>query len=79
MNITDDRVRKYLMVWVDSEGVERGLEHFKGKKSELPKEIVIVGSGGQRACKLEQVEMVNSSPRAIYRFDGWAYRKWFSI
>ena len=78
--ITDERIRKYLMVWVDQKGVERGLNNFKGKKSGLPQEIVVMGSGGQEVCKLKQVKLDrHGNPRAIYCFDGWAYRKWFAM
>ena len=77
--ITDERTRKYCMVWVDEKGEEHGLDYFKGKKSELPQEIVVANIGGQKACKLEQIKMVNGRPWAVYRFDGWAYRKWFAI
>ena len=75
--ITDERTRKYLMVWVDENGEKRGLEHFKGKKSQLPETIVVVGSDVQKVCKLEQVKMVNDSPWAVYRFSWRSYRKWF--
>ena len=78
--ITDERIRKYLMAWIDHKGEGRGLGYFKGKKSELPQEIVVMVSAEQHVCKLEQVKLDRyGSPRAIYRFDGLANRKWFAI
>ena len=78
--INDNRIRKYLMVWVDHKGEGRGLEYFKGKKSELPQEIVVMFGAEQHVCKLEQVKIDRyGSPRAVYRYDGWAYRKWFAV
>ena len=77
--ITDERTRKYCIVWIDESGEKSGLYLFKGKKSQLPETIVVVGSDGQKVCKLEQVKMVNGKPWAVYRFDWRTYRKWFAM
>ena len=77
--ITDERIRQYLMVWVDENGEKRVLEHFKGKKSQLPKTIVVFGRYKQKVCKLEQVKIMNDAPCAVYRFDRWSYRRWSAM
>ena len=84
LQINDERIRNYtirLFDRLDGRSTQSvALDEFKGKKSELPQEIVVPTNPGQQVYVLEAVVVgTDGHPAAMYRFDGNAYRKWFTI